>query len=142
MEIPPPRPGQVVRYAYLWADEHRRGQEEGSKERPCAIALAITGAHGELKVAVVPITHSPPANEFDAIEMPPRIKARLGLDVERSWVVLTEVNEFVWPGPDLRPVPHAGFIYGQLPDKFFRRIQEGVIEAVKRRRMQQVPRTE
>jgi hypothetical protein len=32
-------------------------------------------------------------------------KRRLGLDAEQSWIMITEANGFVWPGPDLRPVP-------------------------------------
>jgi hypothetical protein len=30
----------VIAYAYLWAREHRRGLEEGRKDRPCAIVAA------------------------------------------------------------------------------------------------------
>ena len=37
--LPRPVPGLVVRYSYLWLDEHRRGREEGVKDRPCAIVL-------------------------------------------------------------------------------------------------------
>jgi hypothetical protein len=33
---------------------------------------------------------------------------RLGLDAERSWVMLTEANRFVWPGPDLRMKEPSG----------------------------------
>ncbi len=35
-------------------------------------------------------------------EIPHATKHRLELDVERSWIVLTEANRFAWPGPDLR----------------------------------------
>jgi hypothetical protein len=33
MSLPPPRPGQVIAYAYLWAREQRQGIEEGRKDR-------------------------------------------------------------------------------------------------------------
>ena len=36
--------GLVIRNAYLWAEEHRRGQEEGVKDRPCAVVLIATHA--------------------------------------------------------------------------------------------------
>jgi hypothetical protein len=37
----------------------------------------------------------------------------MGLDAGRSWVVVSEVNRFVWPGVDLRPVPGKGsYDYG------------------------------
>ncbi len=39
-----------------------------------------------------------------AVEIPLRVKEHLGLDSERSWVILEEVNIFTWPGFDLRPI--------------------------------------
>jgi len=40
MMIPKPEAGMVINYSYLWAREARAGQEEGAKNRPCAIILA------------------------------------------------------------------------------------------------------
>ena len=100
MEIPAPKPAQVIRYAYLWADEHEAGWEEGTKDRPAAILLTMQAASNSLRVAVLPITHSPPATGNDAIEIPPLIKRHLGLDDAQSWIVLNEMNVFQWPGPD------------------------------------------
>ena len=37
------------------------------------------------------------------VEVPPDTKRQLGLDDERSWIVLDEANRFAWPGPDIRP---------------------------------------
>lgn len=56
-------------------------------------------------VRVVPVIHTPPGDPADALEIPTATKERLVLDGERSWVVLTEANDFIWAGPDLRPVP-------------------------------------
>ena len=53
-------------------------------------------------VRVLPVTHTPPTDLADALEIPTLTKERLGLDSARSWVVLTEANDFIWPGPDLR----------------------------------------
>ena len=94
----------MVRYSYLWASEHARGQEEGVKDRPCAVVLVSTESAGDRIVTVLPVTHTPPANARLAVEIPAATKRRLGLDDARSWVVLTEANRFVWPGPDLRPL--------------------------------------
>lgn len=99
MSFPSPYPGLVIRYAYLWKREADVGREEGSKDRPCAIVMAVVTQDGEQEVLVLPITHSPPANPADAVEIPSQTKARLGLDADRSWVVITEANAFVWPGP-------------------------------------------
>jgi hypothetical protein len=79
-------------------------------------------------VTVVPITHSSPAG--DAVEIPLTVKRRLGLDEERSWAVVSEVNRFVWPGPDLRPVPRGDderFDYGFLPPSLFHQIRDQLL---------------
>jgi hypothetical protein len=36
-----PRPGLVIRYAYLWESEARQGREEGVKDHPYAIVLVV-----------------------------------------------------------------------------------------------------
>ena len=41
MTWPTPKPGLVIRYSYLWHREPLTGQEEGAKERPCAVVLAL-----------------------------------------------------------------------------------------------------
>lgn len=108
MSWPTPRAGLVIRYSYLWQREAAAGREEGVKDRPCAIILAVEVEGGETVVYVLPITHSPPENPGDAVEIPQATKVRLGLDSERSWIVVSEGNSFVWPGPDLRPQTRRG----------------------------------
>jgi hypothetical protein len=61
----------------------------------------------------------------EGIEIPPKVKRHLGLDHDRSWVVVTDLNAFVWPGYDLRPVPNSpsgAFAYGFLPPKLYNAI--------------------
>jgi hypothetical protein len=89
-----PRPDEY-RYSYLWHSEHLSGREEGQKDRPCAIIAALRPAEepGETRVLVLPVTHSPPTDAALAVEFPRACKERLGLDAERSWVVLSEWNE-------------------------------------------------
>ncbi len=142
MVLPTPHPGLVVSYAYLWSDEARRGRDEGVKDRPCAIVVARRLAEGKVIVTVVPVTHSPPSNPDAAIEMPPALKAHLGLDGERSWIILSEYNEFLWPGPDLRPTArNGGFVYGVLPPSFFLRMRERLLTLAGQRRVRQVRRS-
>lgn len=79
------------------------------------------------QVRVLPITHSPPVVADDAVEIPPATKARLGLDGDRSWVVLTVGNDFIWPGPDLRPIAGKGpqsVALGVLPPGFFQILRD------------------
>jgi hypothetical protein len=143
--LPEPVPGLVIRYGYLWAEEHRRGQEEGVKDRPCAIVVITTRAQGGQSVTVLPVSHTPPTNREFAVEIPAATKRRLGLDDERSWVVLTEANRFLWPGPDLRPARQGGtrtVAYGQLPYALFEEIRQKFIAAIRARRAGVVQRSE
>jgi hypothetical protein len=145
VSVPAPQPGLVISYAYLWAREHNRGTEEGAKDRPCAIVAARQLIEGREVVTVVPITHSPPTDPADAIEIPPALKAHLGLDDQPSWIVVTETNDFLWPGPDLRPRPRikpVRFDYGMLPPRFFAHVRDRILQAHLHRKLNQVPRSE
>jgi hypothetical protein len=58
-------------------------------------------------------------------------KNRLGLHSERSWIILTEANEFAWAGLDLRPVPGrdlSSIAYGVLPPGFFTYVRDKFLE--------------
>lgn len=145
MLLPPPQAGQVIRYAYLWADEHASGREEGVKDRPAVITMALFTAHQQQRVVVVPITHSLPSADVDALELPRAIKRHLHLDDERSWVILSEINVFTWPGPDLRPVTDvepATVLYGYLPAGLFRQLRDRLAANIRAGQIRQVPRTE
>jgi hypothetical protein len=62
--------------------------------------------------------------------IPSPVKRHLGLDDRRSWVVVTEGNEFVWPGYGLRKFPHTDrFECGFLPPRFFRQVLNALIVA-------------
>ncbi len=122
MAVPVPVRGLVISYAYLWQTEHLRGRESGAKDRPCVVVLAVETVGGKQRVTVAPITHTEPANGSDGIEIPLSTKRRLGLDEARSWIVVSEVNRFVWPGPDLRPIDPERFDYGVLPPVFFQQM--------------------
>jgi len=78
-------------------------------------------------VTVAAITHSPPARPQHAIELPMDVKRRLRLDAQPSWVVCSELNRFVWPGPDLRPISRqrpGEFVHGVLPAPFMQQVFE------------------
>jgi len=80
-----------------------------------------------------------------AIEIPRSTKQRLGLDDARSWVMLTEANRFIWPGPDLRPAQlgnAASIAYGQLPYTLFETIRLKFLTTLKTRAVTTIPRTE
>ena len=144
MPLPVPEPGLVLSYAYLWRHQAQAGNEEGVKDRPCAVTLVIEKSDTETTVWVAPITHSNPGNDDISIEIPTRVKRHLGLDGERSWVILNEVNTFIWPGPDLRPIPgkKAVFDYGYLPPKLYDKIRKKMVSLHKSRTLRPVKRTE
>lgn len=139
-----PARGSVIRYAYLWADAH--GQEEGRKDRPALVlALSVRDADGATEVLVLAITRSPPADPADAIPFPPTIKRQLGLEDAPWWIVTTEANVFVWPGPDIRPVPGrrpATAIYGRVPDSLLKRAALSYLSNRRLQRSRNVMRTE
>jgi mRNA-degrading endonuclease toxin of MazEF toxin-antitoxin module len=142
--LPEPHPGLVISYSYLWFEEHARRLHEGRKDRPCAIVVARRIARKKTIVTVVPVTHSPPEDKSVVIEIPPDLKRHLGLDPTRSWIVLTEINEFLWPGPDLRPVGRhkpREFAYGVLPPAFFRQLRDQLLTLARDRRLRRVARS-
>ena len=121
-----------------------RAARRGLKDRPCAIVLVVLRKGEHPIVRVLPVTHSAPANPEDAFEIPRPTKQRLGLDSERSWVVLSEANDFIWPGPDLRPVPGSdpsSVAYGFLPPGFMRALNERLQRRWREHRAKAVTRT-
>jgi len=142
MALPLPFAGLVIHYAYLWHSQHQNGLEEGTKNRPCVVVLAATREGGGIVVTVAPVTHSPPKEASEGVEIPVTTKDRLGLDDKRSWVVLTEVNRFRWPGFDLTKLPgQAGvYHYGVLPPGLFRQVRDGILACARRERLKTTPR--
>lgn len=147
MTWPAPQPGLVVRYSYLWKREATVGREEGVKDRPCTIVLAVEGEGegGRVRVLVLPVTHSRPQPPDEGVELPQSTKARLGLDGDRSWVIVSEANDFTWPGPDLRSPPGQGpgsAAYGFLPPDLFRVVRERFIACARAQKASLVRRSE
>jgi hypothetical protein len=120
---PAPQIGLVIRYDYLWIEEEKAGREEGSKERPCAVVVAIPPAGDQqLRAIVCAITHIPPSAPGEKIEIPPAVRSHLGLDAEQSWIAIEEVNIVDWDDPGIVPVAPGRWAYGFLPPAFARRL--------------------
>ncbi len=145
MSWPRPRPGLVIRYSYLWLHEHEQGKDEGTKDRPAAVIIVLDDDPQHPLVTVLPITHTAPADSAAAIEIPTATKRRLGLDDDRSWIVVSEANDFRWPGHDLRPLPGedpSTILYGVLPPGLFEAVRVRVLARVRDRGFSRVHRTE
>lgn len=132
MALPRPEPGLVIRFNYLWRREQIQGRENARYPRPCAVVLTYRRTTDDvLIVMVVPITHSVPLEGVRALELPAKVKQHLGLDSERSWIVVDEVNEFAWPGFDLEPTAKGEISYGFLPPVLFLKLRAMVRESVR-----------
>jgi hypothetical protein len=151
VSLPKPLPGLVICYNYLWADDALDGREEGGKQRPAAIVMAVDQPRQdnpgttETRVYVLPITHSAPAKGTAAIQIPAQVSRAAGLDAARSWIVLSEFNEFVWPGFDLARIPGRNtnaFVYGFLTPGFFASVRDRWLALDAAGKSQSVPRDE
>ena len=134
MTFPAAKPGLVIRYSFLWSHEKDAGAEEGSKDRPCAIVVAAPRhENGDIAVIVVPVTHAPPDDPLDSMEIPTAVCRSLGLDGQRHWLRLDELNRFAWPGYDLRTIPGkpGEYAYGMLPQPLFEQLRRAILERQK-----------
>lgn len=105
------------------------------------VVARIEEAAGTL-ILVAPVTQAAPEKSADAVEIPPNVKKQLGLDDDRSWIVVTELNRFIWPGPDIRPVPETGApFYDALPGWLFERVRSGVLQHSAQGRLKVTKRT-
>jgi mRNA-degrading endonuclease toxin of MazEF toxin-antitoxin module len=144
MALPDPQPGLVIKYAYLWRDEQLRLCEEGAKDRPCVVVLSLRTQGEKLIVSVAPITHRKPRDDEHAVEIPAESKKRLGLDAARSWIVTRELNEFFWPGPDVRAIGRVQgkrFAYGFVPRGVFAEVKAGILLHIRERALRVAKRT-
>ena len=129
--MPAPKPGDVIRFSYLWWREHEDGEESGRKYRPCVVVVAMQKIGDDLvRLSVAPVTRKRPASRV-AVELPSKVKAHLKLDRGASWVICDELNQLDWPSTDVANVPGGGFSYGQLPPTLLKRIQSALLEAGK-----------
>ena len=95
------------------------------------MALSVQTEGETTRVYVVAITHSAPSNKADAVEMPSAVKRTFGLDAAPAWIVTTETNAFIWPGPDVRPIPDGPvgtMVYGRIPNSLLQRVIASYVE--------------
>lgn len=139
-----PKPGDVLNFAYLWHYQARQGVEEGLKDRPSVVVLAVNHHAGNPVITVCPVTSQKPDKLTDYIAIPQRVKAHLGLiDRDHSYIMTTEVNRFTWPGPDLRPLEIKGrvdVVYGRIPEHLLDAVKESMITNIERHKLKQISR--
>ena len=130
-------PFRLIGCAYLWCHEDAAGREEGTKDCPAAIVALLRGDDGRAEIVVFPITSSPPPDATAGLELPAATRDRLGPQDGPCCAIVTEVNIFVWLGPDLRRPENAnhGFVYGSLPHALMPRIKQSFAAWRARRRV-------
>jgi hypothetical protein len=133
--VPPPKPGLVIRYDYLWLREAAAGRDQG-KDRPACLVAASDASAKPRFVIILPITHSAPSGDTVGIGIPPRVRRALGLDEEPSWVIVSEHNVDGWPNNGLQPIPGRPgvFSYGFIPPGLFVQIKTKFLELAGSRR--------
>lgn len=91
---------------------------------------------------VAPFTTQPPRNPDAAVEAPEAVLRHLRLETDRAWIMCDEINEFTWPGFDLRVTPRTDAlgVYGYLPPKLYRRVRDAVASRFRAQRLARVPR--
>jgi len=90
---------------------------------------------------VVPVTHSRPTTSDGWVELPSTAARALGLDSDRHWIIVTELNRFAWPGYDLRPIPQSGsYEYGMLPQDVFLKVQAALTAEIVKKRIRSMKR--
>lgn len=117
MTLELPQRGHIINYRFLWEAEAAQGLEDAKKARPSAVLLTTEADEdGAVTVYVLPITHSRPTDNRNAIEIPPQVAKTAGLDDEQCWIITNQLNVFTWPGFDLEPVG-GGLVVslGKLP---------------------------
>ena len=135
MPLPDARPGLVIRYDYVWADEVIAGRDHG-KERPACLIAASDPSASPRFVVILAITHSQPDQDTVGIEIPAKVKQAIGLDDTPSWIIVSEYNVDEWPNAGLASVPgRAGvFSYGFIPPGLFAQVRAKFLELSAQRR--------
>jgi hypothetical protein len=106
------------------------------------VVLARRTIGDKMELLVAPITHSQPAAS-DGVAIPQMVKAHLGLDNDASWIVVAELNRFIWPGPDIRPAKGSDTpLYGAIPARLFGQVRQAVSDLAKANTVRIPKRTE
>jgi len=136
-----PQAGLVVRYDYLWCDEAMKVQQEGAKDRPCAVIQSVQeGEDGKYLVLLAPVTHTLPHENNEGVEIPYKVTRHLGLDDQRQRVRTTELNRVSWDDPGIIPASSAKWEYGRLPKGLYDQIKQKIQKNARSRKASLVKR--
>lgn len=141
MERPAPQYGHVVRFEYLWRAEEHDGHADGAKFRPCAVVVALEPKGDEpQRVMVCAITHTEPRPPSVGIEIPPEANQVAGLDEDRSWVIVSEVNKVQWSSRRFSRTNYGKWEYGVLPQEVMNAVRRAIADGIRAAQMDVVDR--
>jgi hypothetical protein len=128
--------GSVILYSYLWAREHKLGEESGRKTRPACVMMILRGQGGVETPLLFPVTSRRPSPDRPALEIP-ETEARRARLYTPAWVIVDEFNtdDFgtSFAVEDREPL-------GMFSRKFMARIAAGAAAAIRAGGAQAVPR--
>lgn len=128
------KPGDLIRYNYLWAREAARGEESGRKARPSCVVVRTPAKPSVL--FVFPLTSQQPGSERAFLAVP-EIECRRGGLGYPSFLILDEYNRFFEDEAFDLEVPKP---IGAFSGPFLRTIAATVRERAQSRRLNAVTR--
>jgi hypothetical protein len=93
----------------------------------------------------MPFTTKEPRQGSAAVKVPARVRQHLGLGEARCWIVADELNRFIWPGPDIRPIRGRGDLspfHGKIPAKLFEQVRTKLAQVAHGGRLKVTKRTD
>jgi hypothetical protein len=128
------KPGDIVRYYYLWARQAADGEESGRKARPACVVVRTPAEPPAL--FLFPLTSQKPSPSRDSLAVSEIECRRGGLD-HPSWLILDEYNRVqadeTYDLAGARPI-------GTFSPAFLRRIASTIKQVATRRRLRGVVR--
>lgn len=129
--------GVVIRYSYLWAREHDRGEESGRKDRPVCVQVIISRRQGNELILLFPITSNQPDASRRALPIPETEARRASLRTP-AWIVVDEWNE----EDDLQSSVNIADLkpLGSFSRSFIQQIRDAAVEAIRSRNYRSIRR--
>ncbi len=127
-----PTEGDIWSYPYLWARQASKGETEGRKVRPSAVAIIVEVRDGKHEIVFLAVTSQAPEPARFSVEIPDTEKRRAGQDGDKElWIILDEHNlDILEQSYYLEPKRRLG----AFSSKFRSQIQRAFAEALRQRK--------
>ncbi len=132
--------GDIWNYPYLWRWQDNRGETEGRKSRPCALAIKAVLSPTQTRLFFLAITSKAPDQNKSALLIPDTERHRAHLSREmKLWIILDEINvdileESFYLEPDAK--------IGSFSPAFLKTIKSNLLVLLKKAKIKSVRRTD